>query len=95
MNTITKKPGHDVAKAAAKLTPKARAFVIANANSPVISGSVIGAGGNGGYYTLKDGKRFKISNTDSKSMPYPVWLDMPEEDDGGAELRAFLRDADN
>ena len=50
-------------------------FMKANDESPVVSGAAIGNGGEGGFYTLKNGKSFKLSLDDCRALtpPYPKW----------------------
>ncbi|GAA0765846.1 hypothetical protein GCM10009434_08210 [Brevundimonas olei] len=36
-------------------------FIAANKRSPVVSGAVIGSGGQGAHYTLANGKTFTLS----------------------------------
>ena len=57
------------------MTDKARKFMNANDKSPVVSGAAIGNGGEGGFYTLKDGQTFKLSLADCKALKehYPMW----------------------
>lgn len=57
------------------MTKRSEAFVIANDLSPVVSGSVIGTGGQGGRYTLADGTSFRLSLDDCRALPsgYPIW----------------------
>lgn len=58
------------------MTPKAKKFMAANDKSPVISGAVIGKGGEGGYYKLQDGTRFKLNLADCQALPEgcPRWI---------------------
>lgn len=62
----------------AKKTPTATAadFMTANDKSPVVSGAVIGAGGQGAVYTLASGDDFRLKAEDLRSMParYPRWV---------------------
>lgn len=54
---------------------QARAFMRANDASPVIAGEVIGNGGQGGRYTLKDGRVFTLPLEVARAVPepYPKW----------------------
>ncbi len=58
-------------------TEKAREFMTANEASPVVSGYAIEPDprkpGKGGCYTLKDGRMFRLSLEDCRSMPAPRW----------------------
>lgn len=58
-----------------KLTKNARAFVDANNNSPVVEGAVLSYETGGGYYKLKNGKEFRLSRDECRSLPdnYPFW----------------------
>ncbi len=68
------------------MTRKAKLFMTANDKSPVVSGAAIGKGGEGGYYTLQDGKSFKLDLADCQALPegYPRWYfaDDPKKDIG-------------
>lgn len=57
------------------MTTKAEDFMKANDDSPVVSGAAVGKGGQGGYYTLKNGKTFKLSLEDCQALSktYPRW----------------------
>lgn len=56
-------------------TPKAREFMKANKQSPVVVGEAIGIGGGQGCrYILEDGRAFRLSAEDCQSMPVPRWL---------------------
>ena len=59
------------------LSDKARAFMAANAKSPVVYGSA--QPGGGGYYRLQDGSTFRLSLYDCRSTPQPKWLGVDEE----------------
>jgi len=52
-------------------TKKAARFMAANKEIPVVSGA--GMPGGGGTYTLKDGRSFRLSLEDMRSMPMPKW----------------------
>lgn len=54
---------------------KARAFVRANDESLVVSGYAIGNGGEGGVYTLADGRVFRLDLEACRALPenYPKW----------------------
>lgn len=54
---------------------QARAFMRANDASPVIAGEVIGNGGQGGRYTLANGKVYTLPLDVSRALPenYPKW----------------------
>lgn len=53
------------------LSAKAQAFAAANAESPVVFGS---AQKNGGaYYRLADGRSFRLSLHDCRSLLAPTW----------------------
>jgi len=58
------------------MTRKARSFMKANDQSPVVSGAAIGEGGQGGFYTLEDGKTFKLLLDDCQALTdgYPRWI---------------------
>src|SRR3546814_6185893 len=43
---------------------QARKFMLANDASPVVAGEVIGNGGQGGRYTLKDGRTFTLPRSE-------------------------------
>ncbi len=51
----------------------AEAFIAANKRSPVVSGSAIGKGGEGAYYTLANSKTFKLSRDDCAAVGHPRW----------------------
>lgn len=57
------------------MTDKSEQFMKENDKSPVIIGSVIGNGGQGGYYTLANGKQFTLNLQDCNDLPegYPKW----------------------
>ena len=50
-------------------------FIKANDKSPVVEGSAIGRGGEGGRYTLKDGTHFRLPVEVCRELPegYPKW----------------------
>lgn len=50
-------------------------FVATNDRSPVVSGSVIGKGGEGGRYQLANGKNFTLDLLTCRALPreYPKW----------------------
>lgn len=50
----------------------AAAFIAANKVSPVVSGVAHGNGGEGGTYTLKDGRRFRLSASACREV-VPRW----------------------
>lgn len=54
---------------------KAADFVTANDQSPVVSGAVFGTGGEGGVYTLEDGRHFSLDAAACSALPdgYPKW----------------------
>jgi hypothetical protein len=56
-------------------THSADEFRKANDKSPVVQGSVIGRGGQGGAYVLDDGTTMVISAEECKKLPsgYPKW----------------------
>lgn len=56
-------------------TQKARDFMKANDESPVISGAAFGQGGEGGSYTLLDKRQFSLNLKDCQSLRegYPKW----------------------
>ena len=56
------------------LTEHAKTFLEANAASPVVFGSAYP--GRGAYYRLKDGRRFRLTIYDVRSLPMPKW-DLP------------------
>lgn len=58
-----------------KPTRKAKAFMKANDESNVVSGAARGEGGQGGTYTLYDGRSFRLTLEDCRSLPeeYPKW----------------------
>lgn len=56
---------------AAGMTEKAKRFIAANANSPVVSGSAKPEGG--ARYRLRDGKVFVLTLAECRSMPMPKW----------------------
>ena len=60
-------------------TPKQQAadFVAANATSPVVAGRAIGTGGEGGCYTLADGRRFRLGLKAMHLLPEgsPRWME--------------------
>lgn len=41
-------------------------FIAANKRSPVVSGAVIGSGGEGAHYTLANGKTFTLTAADCR-----------------------------
>ncbi len=55
-------------------TPAAQKFMKANDKSKVVSGAAHGPG-LGGSYTLSNGKYFRLSLEDCRSLPdgYPNW----------------------
>ncbi|WP_454287221.1 hypothetical protein [Rhizobium arsenicireducens] len=55
-------------------TPKAKKFMMANDKSKVVSGATNGPG-LGGSYTLDNGRYFRLSLEDCRSLPdnYPNW----------------------
>ena len=62
------------------MTAKAKAFMAANAKSPVVSAYVHEPDhrkpGKGASYTLKDGSKHKLSLTDCRALPEtfsPKW----------------------
>ena len=63
------------------MTEKAKEFVKANRKHNVISGAAFGKGGEGGSYTLSNGKTFKLSADDCRALPegFPRW-DFPEQE---------------
>lgn len=50
-------------------------FMAANDDSPVVSGAAIGNGGQGGVYTLADGRCYVMSGAICRALPegYPRW----------------------
>lgn len=65
-------------------TKKAALFIGANKASPVIIGAAVmngREGGQGAYYTLEDGRRFKLSGEDCRSLPegFPRWKGMTDD----------------
>src|SRR3546814_18484486 len=48
---------------------QARKFMLANDASPVVAGEVIGNGGQGGRYTLKDGRTFTLPLEVARAVP--------------------------
>lgn len=58
------------------LTDKAKAFLEANAASPVVYGS--GRPEGGAYYRLTNGRTFRLSLFECRSLPAPKW-DLPNE----------------
>ena len=60
------------------MTKKAKEFMKENAIHPVVSGSIVGSGGQGGFYTLANHKTFRLSREDCLALDpeYPIWLDM-------------------
>jgi hypothetical protein len=52
-------------------TPNVRRFIAANAISPVVSGAAYEQGG--GRYKLEDGKSFKFTLEEVRSMPRVRW----------------------
>ena len=63
-----------------KRTKNTRSFIDANNKSPVIEGAVLSYETGGGYYRLKNGKEFRLSRDECRSLPenYPVWF-FPEK----------------
>lgn len=55
------------------MTEKARAFIAANSESPVIAGRAIGDGGKGAYYTLEDQRVFRLNRADCEEVGHPRW----------------------
>lgn len=55
------------------LSRKAREFLQANEQSPVVSGAAIGNGGQGCRYTLKDGRKFTLGRKACEEIGYPRW----------------------
>lgn len=53
------------------LSDKAKAFMAANAKSPVVYGSA--QPGGGAYYRLRDGSKWRLSLYDCRSTPQPDW----------------------
>lgn len=56
------------------MTKNVQQFLDANALSPVISGAVIGQGGQGAHYTLENGAVFELSHDDCETIGKPRWL---------------------
>ncbi|PZQ20577.1 MAG: hypothetical protein DI569_15090 [Sphingopyxis macrogoltabida] len=55
-----------------------REFVCANLESHVVAGRAIGNGGKGAYYTLANGRVFRLSAEDCRLAGPPDWgLDIP------------------
>lgn len=48
-------------------------FIAANAESPVVEGSAIGKGGEGAYYTLKNGRKFRLTKEECAKIETPRW----------------------
>lgn len=59
------------------LSKNAERFRAANEKSPVASGAVIGEGGRGCRYTLKNGQIFTLSRDDCVTLGCPRW-DLPK-----------------
>ena len=55
------------------MTRRARSFLDANAQSPVVYGSVKGDGGDGCFYRLADGRTFDLSLLDCRYVGIPRW----------------------
>jgi hypothetical protein len=55
------------------MTAPARRFLQANAQSPVVYGSVIGDGGRGVMYRLADGTVWKLTRQDCLHVRQPRW----------------------
>lgn len=59
------------------MTEKAKEFMRANVQSPVVSGYAIEPNpfkpSKGAVYTLKDGRRFRLGVVDCKAMTAPRW----------------------
>lgn len=53
------------------MTRRAKNFLAANAQSPVVYGS---AAGNGMTYRLANGKVFNLSALDAKQAGHPLWV---------------------
>lgn len=53
----------------------AQHFMEENDKHPVIIGAAIGNGGQGGYYTLENGKSYRLSLEDCQALAegYPKW----------------------
>lgn len=58
------------------MTSKAHQFLMANEQSPVVYGSVIGRGGRGCHYRLQDGRNFRLGAKDCKDVGHPRWQHM-------------------
>lgn len=58
---------------AATKTPKAKAFIMANRNSPVVEGAAIGAGRQGANYTLKNGQSFHLTRKECEQVGTMRW----------------------
>jgi len=74
----------------ARMTPNARAFVEANAVSPIASGEAVGEGGEGSIYTLQDGKVFRLTQQECASIGEPRWSESSDSD-GSPEGRDAQR----
>ena len=61
-------------------TPRAKVFMDANSESPVIAGYVLEPHPTkppkGISYTLEDGRRFRLGVKDAQSMPMPRWKEV-------------------
>lgn len=57
-----------------RMSSNAQAFLAANRRSPVISGSAIGNGGEGGHYTLRSGRSFTLTREECEQVGMPRWL---------------------
>jgi hypothetical protein len=59
------------------MTPNATAFVAANKESPVVSGSAIEQDPNkpsrGARYTLKSGRNFRLTAEECRQVGMPRW----------------------
>lgn len=58
-----------------KRTPNVQSFIEANEKSPVVEGRILSYENGGGYYRLKNGKEFRLSRDECRSLPayYPIW----------------------
>lgn len=56
-----------------RISKRAAEFKAANAKSPVVHGAVIGSGGKGAYYTLKNGVVFELSRQDCAAVTPIRW----------------------
>ena len=66
------------------MTRNARAFLAANAQSPVVYGSVKGRGGAGCIYRLADDTLFDLSALDCHYIGHPRWAHMADDVEAAA-----------